>query len=230
MRTRILCMVVAVAMGWGCLWFVLNYHALGTARSAFESGDSDTVAELARRGDPSAQCYMGIMCEEGQARARNYSDAASWFLKAALQGNAPARRHLGLCYLNGRGVPRDEGQAVHWLTLAAEQGDVPAQLQMGRLCSGSDWRGAARWYTAAADRGNAEAQYEAALLYHEGKGVARDEIRSQVYVILSAAAGYAPAVRDRLALYEASGLSRDQALKAMEMARDWKPVASNRAL
>jgi TPR repeat protein len=225
MRTRIALMILLVAAGWAFFWFVVEHRSVGSARSAFESGDSAGIAILAKRGDPEAEYYMGVMREEGQAVSKDYAAAAAWFRKAAAQGHLLAQRRLGFCYAEGRGVPRDDGQAAFWLEKAALRGDLPSQVRLGRLYAEKEaWGAAARWYRAAADRGDGEAQYGFAWLCHEGRGGARDDVLATMYMILSAAHGYQPAIRFRMGGGEDFGLTTEQAARAMQMAQSWKPA------
>jgi TPR repeat protein len=53
---------------------------------------------------------------------RNFSEAVSWYRKAADGGNAAAQYNLGVMYANGRGVSKNDAQAVAWFRKAAEQG------------------------------------------------------------------------------------------------------------
>lgn len=55
-----------------------------------------------------------------------YTEAASWYEKAAKQGHARAQCNLGVCYEYGYGVSQDYNQAVYWCEKAAEQGDEDA--------------------------------------------------------------------------------------------------------
>jgi hypothetical protein len=60
----------------------------------------------------------------GRAYEKNgeYSEAVSWYRKAAERGNAAAQYSLGIMYANGRGVLKDSAQAATWYRKAAAQG------------------------------------------------------------------------------------------------------------
>jgi len=65
----------------------------------------------------------------GRAYEKNgeYSEAASWYRKAADKGNAAAQYNLGILYADGRGVLKDAAQASAWFSKAAAQGFGAAQ-------------------------------------------------------------------------------------------------------
>src|SRR5688572_18792139 len=67
---------------------------------------------------------------------------------------------------------------------AAERGEAAAQLELAnRLFFGDDGvaedrAAAVSWFRKAAEQGHAEAQHRLGLLYHGGRGVARDEVEA----------------------------------------------------
>lgn len=66
------------------------------------------------------ECFdKGKTCDD----AKNYTEAAEWYRKAAEQGNAEAQYSLGDCYMAGIGVTKDATEAVKWFHKAAEQGN-----------------------------------------------------------------------------------------------------------
>jgi TPR repeat protein len=62
--------------------------------------------------------------------AKDLSEAANWFRKAADQGYPDAQFHLGNSCLNGEGVAKNTSEAVRWYRKAAEQGHAYAQAVM----------------------------------------------------------------------------------------------------
>ena len=88
-----------------------------------------------------------------------YTEAASWYEKAAEQGHAVAQYSLGVCYEYGYGVSQDYNQAVYWCEKAAEQGDADAQYNLG-VCYAhgdgvsKDIKKAKYWWKKAAAQGD----------------------------------------------------------------------------
>ncbi|TXJ04161.1 MAG: sel1 repeat family protein [Acinetobacter sp.] len=105
--------------------------------AAADKGDYQTAFKewkpLAEQGYASAQFNLGIMYDNGQGIAQNYTQALYWYNKAAAQGYASAQYNLALMYSNGRGVPQNYTQAVTWYKKAAEQGHVDAQSNLGGM-------------------------------------------------------------------------------------------------
>ena len=93
----------------------------------------------------------------------NYTDAITWYQKAAKQEYANAQYCLGLCYANGWGVVLNHETAVEWYRKAAGQSHPDAQYCLG-LCYANGWgveqndKTAVEWYHKSAELGNVEAQ------------------------------------------------------------------------
>ncbi|MCX6906204.1 MAG: tetratricopeptide repeat protein [Verrucomicrobia bacterium] len=85
----------------------------------------------ASQGDADAQFGLGLKCSSGNEEARDYPQAAQWYLKAADQSHALAQFNLGIMYTRGQGVPQDDAQALRWFRKAAQQGDAGAQFNLG---------------------------------------------------------------------------------------------------
>lgn len=113
----------------------------------------------ARRGDASAQGYLGVLYAKGQGIPQDDKEAARWLRLAAEQGNATAQTNLGALYAKGRGVPQDDKEAARLFHQAAVQGDVTAQFSLGVMYDVG--RGVAlnavvacAWYTLAMENGD----------------------------------------------------------------------------
>lgn len=92
----------------------------------------------------------------------NYTEAVSWYKKAAEQGQVDAQYCLGFCYFYGDGVTQDDSQAVYWYEKAAEQGHTDAQFELGEMYENGDGvtqddEQAVYWYKKAAEQGYAYA-------------------------------------------------------------------------
>jgi hypothetical protein len=77
-----------------------------------------TFEPLAKRGNATAQAYLGFMYANGYGVPQNYVAAAEWLRLASEQGHALAQYWLGLMYDKGQGVPQDYVEAYMWLDLA----------------------------------------------------------------------------------------------------------------
>lgn len=109
----------------------------------------------------------------------NYTDAITWYQKAAKQESANAQYCLGLCYANGWGVTLNHETAVEWYRKAAGQNHADAQYCLG-LCYANGWgveqndKTAVEWYQKSAELGNAEAQTRLGYCYEIVRGVPQD--------------------------------------------------------
>jgi len=96
----------------------------------------------------------------------DYTEAVSWYQKAAEQGHANAQLNLGACYQGSTGVSSDLKKAEEWYLKAAEQGNSFAMYTLGLYYSllGSYAKSdkykakSDEWYRKAAEHGNKEAQ------------------------------------------------------------------------
>lgn len=117
--------------------FIKRAIAVALLQALASCGPSlDSQISEAERGDVSAQVFLGtVYLDELKAKhygvVQDYSQAVSWFRKAAEQGDAYAMRILGISYREGEGVMKDYAQAAKWFRKGAEQGDLGAQHEMG---------------------------------------------------------------------------------------------------
>ena len=73
-------------------------------------------------GMPEAEFNVAIMYDAGRGAARDASQAALWYARAAVNGHARARYNLAQLYDAGDGVPRNPDQARQWYAAAAARG------------------------------------------------------------------------------------------------------------
>ena len=127
---------------------------------------------------PLASTEAKQFLENGEAAdlARQYVEAAAWYLKAAELDDPQSQNRLGLMYRDGRGVPQDEDDALSWFLRAARQNFSTAMWNLAELYAHrkNNPFEAAVWYRKAASMGHADCMYRLAALYEEGKGVTRD--------------------------------------------------------
>jgi clan AA aspartic protease (TIGR02281 family) len=77
------------------------------------------LTALASVGNAAAQDYLGDMYKNGEGVLGDFSEAVTWYRKAAEQGFAEGENDLGTMYYYGKGVPRDVVVAYMWFNLAA---------------------------------------------------------------------------------------------------------------
>jgi len=93
--------------------------------------DLETTPARADHGDAGAQFRLGLKYANGAGAARDYEQAAAWYLKAAEQNHPLAQLNLGVLYARGQGVPKDDARAAMWIQKAAQQGAAEAQFNLG---------------------------------------------------------------------------------------------------
>lgn len=154
---------------------------------------------------------------------KEYSNALSWFLKAAEQEHSTAQAYLGMIFASNKyGVKMDDEKRVFWYHKAAVNGNVVAQFNIANLFKVGGFglpqnsKFAFYWFRKAALQGDAHAQLDAAKMFGEGEGVPQNFEFAYVWANLSAAQGYEPAAknyRDRIAKH----LDPHQLAKAQEL-------------
>ncbi len=168
------------------LWVLApQAHAdVQSAIASYRAGDFqaafDELQTLADQNDPLAQHALGLMYAEGAGVARDRTEAARWYAKAAAQGLAQSQYNLAVSHYTGLGVPQDYALAAEWYRKAAEQGDARAQNNLGYMYDTNrgvevDAEQAVYWYQLAATAGNVNAQINLANSYHRGRGVEQDD-------------------------------------------------------
>ena len=97
-------------------------HACQFLDSIIQTYKSD-----AEKGDSTAQFFLGVAYEQGNAVQRDFTKAVEWYRKAAKQGHPGAQTFLAYALLTGTGIAKDPEQAVAWFRKAAVQGNPEAQ-------------------------------------------------------------------------------------------------------
>jgi TPR repeat protein len=209
--------------------------ALADAASAWQAYRAGHYAEalkeltpLAQAGNAEAEFYLGSLCMDGLAVARDPATAVKWYETAAGRGYLPAAFALGFLYLNGAdGFDADAAKATPWLTRAAEAGYGPAQALLAEIYrtgngTAVDRTEAMRWSLAAARQGIASAEFSAGLLEYDEPGVAA-HLEAYKWFELAARAGYPGAAESRDAV--ARALSPPEIAEAKGRADAFKPDA-----
>jgi hypothetical protein len=91
----------------------------------------ESIETQAEHGSADAQFSLGLKFANAKGPARDYAQAARWYLQAAEQSHALAQLNLGIMYAEGQGVPSDKAQSMVWFDRAAHLGDPAAQYRLG---------------------------------------------------------------------------------------------------
>ena len=90
---------------------------------------------LAEMGNPSAQVFIGLMHNKGNAVEQNINTAVKWYTLASDQGHAPAKWRLAILYYHGLGLTKDYQKAAELFHSAAKLGDTYSQKTLGLMYS-----------------------------------------------------------------------------------------------
>ena len=168
-------------------WFLLFLIVSAVFQLAAQQSEADrrVLADIrakAEKGDAQSQYELGLAFHNGSLGvAKDETEAAKWYRKAAEQNFANAQYNLGVCYSKGQGVAADKAEAVKWYRKAAEQNLALAQYNLG-VCYdkgqgvAGDKMEAVKWYRKAAEQNDALAQYNLGWCYTSGEGVEKDEV------------------------------------------------------
>lgn len=112
-------------------------------------------------------------------KAKDYSQAMKFYLKAAQLGNSNAEENIGVLYHNGSGVNQDFHEAMTWYLKAAEKGNDYAENGIGVLYQNGqgveqDYREAMKWFLKAAQQGNLISEFCLGQLYEKGLGISQN--------------------------------------------------------
>lgn len=146
---------------------VPGHSDVESAKAAYSRGEYanaySVFKPLAEQGNPDAECYLGVMYNNGEGVRTNFYKAVKWLRKAAEQGNASAQTLMGNEYFFGQGVQRDYREALKWYRRAAEQGHPTAQKYLADMYAKGlgvtqNNAEATKWYRKAAEQGYAPAR------------------------------------------------------------------------
>jgi TPR repeat protein len=116
---------------------VASYNlALILLPSTAEADVSRTIALLRVAADaelPDAQHALGVLYLKGRGVARNPTEAAALFERAAQNGSQVGDVEYAILLFNGDGVPRNESKAAQYFRRAAAKGNAIAQNRLARL-------------------------------------------------------------------------------------------------
>lgn len=91
----------------------------GAAFPPPDSKDLHALQGQANQGDTEAQNRLGELYAKGRGVPQDYTQARTWYEKAASQGHPLAQNNLAELYFAGLGGPQDYVRAYMWVSLAA---------------------------------------------------------------------------------------------------------------
>ena len=193
-----------------------------------------TYRESANLGEAWGQHNLGITYYNGDRGARDFSQAAFWFRKAAEQGDEFSQLLVADSICAGKEVPpTDYAEALQWYQKVSEQNSMwseHAEYSLGKIYESGkgvpkDYPEAVKWWQKAAEHGNSLAHYELGDLYATGaEGVPQNY--SEAYFRLLVATdgkGLGPMQESALEKRDQLGkrLTPEALSQAQERARKW---------
>ena len=110
-------------------------------------------------------------------------------------------------------VPKTEKEVNEQFMKRIEANDPFAICDMGTIkCNEGDYKSAFEYFTRAAVLGDVKAHFQLSTLYHEGKGIEKDEIRSLHHLTEAAIRGH-PTARHNLGCVEKDNGNKKRAAK-----------------
>jgi TPR repeat protein len=179
-------------------------------QTALTLPDNDAVT-------PDTMFHRGLMCENGDGVAQDYSAALTWYRKAAAAGHAGAMNNLGSMYVKGQGVAQDYSEALKWYNKAAEAGEAEGMRNIGAMYDAGegvpqDYAEAFKWYYKAAQAGSVEGMSSLGSMYKHGLGIAQNFAEAFKWYSKAAEAGSGRAMNDLGTMYQnGEGVPQDDA-------------------
>jgi len=143
------------------------------------------LRRAASKGHLHAMKRLGQIYDEGRlGEARNATEAAGWYKKAAETGDVESQFAIGRMYARGEGVPQITTSAARWFAKSAEGGHALAQFNYAVFLERGegvlqDAQSARDFLTRAAEQGLAAAQFKLGRdLLHES-AAQQDDVAQQ---------------------------------------------------
>jgi hypothetical protein len=151
--------------------------------------DKDSLAQLqplAEKGNAEAQYHVGMLYSLGIGGAsKDHKLAFAWFEKSTA-GNDPLGAYKLGCFYAGQYagvVVIDTDKALTYKLISAKAGYALAEIDVaGTYYRRGEFAEAAKWLQMAAEQGYPQAAMNLSTLYFEGKGVARDLVKSYAWL------------------------------------------------
>jgi TPR repeat protein len=197
---------------------------LDDARSAGEQTTADTSLAVSKANEALGK--------------GNYTEALTWYTKAANLGYAPAMAQVGLLYETGDAGEKDIAKAARWYKQGADANDprsltfLAALYEKGRGVD-KDLEKAASLYRKAAELKYPPAMVNLGVFYENGTGVDRNYGEAKSWYEKAAAAGNTTAMFYIGALYDKGKgvpIDYEQAMTWYKKAADGKNAAAMNAI
>lgn len=173
---------------------------LANARYAFAALSRNDVAsalkmfkDLEGKNCPMSDYWLGYMLLQLQPPNRDTVLGAKLLEQSAKKGFPESMYSVGFMYLNGLGGTKDPAKAKEWLNKAAKAGVPVAYTLLGTMEEKANAAQAVTYYQQAADLGEPVAMYNLALMYRDGRGVAKSDYYFNTWLNYSAQRNYQPA-------------------------------------
>ena len=155
---------------------------------------AESHRKKAKQGDASAMEMLAYYYQRGLGVKRNNQESDHWYQaaleaykKEAEEGFVYSQNKVGNFYYYGNGVKKNYSEALKWYSEAAEQGYTAAYSSLGWIYYNGghgvqqDFQKAFQWFSKSADDGSWTSMERVAEFYKDGKGVAKDTVKSQQY-------------------------------------------------
>jgi TonB family protein len=154
----------------------LGQQALELFNAKQYAAAKDQATAGTASGSVVSMYVLGEIYASGKGEAQDYSEAASWFRKAADAGYAPAMNAMGGAHETGHGVEENLALAVGWYRRSADKGDGAGMNSLGHLFEigggvPKDYVQAFQWYLKGAGAGAPAAMVSLGLMYENGHAV-----------------------------------------------------------
>lgn len=167
------------------------------AYAALVKNDVQGALNLFKKEDgkkcPMTDYWLAYILLQVPPPVRDTVQGAALMEQSAKNGYPEAMYSMGFVYLNGLGGKKDEALARQWLGKAGKAGIPAAYTLLGTMEEKTNPAQAATWYQQAADLGEPVAMYNLALLYRDGRGVAKNDYQFNTWLNQSAQRQYSPA-------------------------------------
>lgn len=199
---------------------IANIHQQDTNSSNFWYQKTWENLPKANVNQTSIQNTIGDLYMSEKAGERDFSQATTWFKKAAEQGNAYAQTRLGIIHQYGLGTEADTDLANAYYKQAAEANYAPAQLQIGLTYQQGigkpiDNQVATQWFAKALKNGSDAAQGHLDDLFQQ---VIREQDKTTLLTWYQQIANqdYAPAQNNLAYIYDKGIGVQEDDVKAFE--------------
>jgi hypothetical protein len=190
----------------------LHRLRLGTLLAALGAGLLSAAAHsaLAANANVETRATPAQLLEQGRAAllGGTFDEAQRLLRQAAAEGVAAAMTTLGEMHQHGYGVPASERQALVWYRKADAAGDGEGTARLGfALAQGEsaiEQRTGIALVRRAASADVPFARYALAMLYHQGRGVVRDEAMA-INLLEAAVAAGEPSAQRTLGIFYLEG-------------------------